>query len=67
MKPNRPLTTAEVSAWLGVPPETLRYWRHRDKGPRCYRLGGKRVVYDPADVDQWLADQKAATARGGAM
>lgn len=62
---NRPLTTAEVSARLGVPSETLRYWRHIDKGPRCYRLGGKRVVYDTADVDAWVAEQKAATLRGG--
>lgn len=62
---NRPLTTAEVSALLGVPPETLRYWRHLDKGPLCYRLGGKRVVYDPADLNAWVERQKAATTRGG--
>lgn len=61
----RPLTTAEVSERLGVPPETLRYWRHLDKGPRCYRLGGKRVVYDPDDLAQWVRDQKASTGRGG--
>lgn len=65
MQSDRPLTTAEVSARLGVPQETLRYWRHLDKGPRCYRLGGKRVVYDAADLEQWVADQKSATARGG--
>lgn len=65
MELNRPLTTAEVSALLGVPPETLRYWRHLDRGPRCYRLGGKRVVYDPADLDAWIERQKATTARGG--
>jgi DNA-binding transcriptional MerR regulator len=65
MEYNRPLTTAEVSARLGVPPETLRYWRHLDKGPRCYRLGGKRVVYDVSDVELWLSQQKAATVRGG--
>lgn len=65
MVPDRPLTTAEVSALLGVPPETLRYWRHLNKGPQSYRIGDKRVVYDRADLDDWLAAQKAATLRGG--
>lgn len=60
-----PLTTAEVSHRLGIPEETLRYWRHQNRGPACYRLGARKVVYDATDVDTWLATQKAATLRGG--
>ncbi|CRZ17976.1 helix-turn-helix transcriptional regulator [Mycolicibacterium neworleansense] len=63
----KPLTTEEVSALLGIPAATLRYWRHLSppEGPRCYRLGRKRIVYDPADVQSWRESRKAETARGG--
>lgn len=43
---------------------TLRWWRHEDKGPRSIRVG-KRVLYRPTDVENWLAAQEAQTARGG--
>lgn len=60
------LSTAEASAYAGVPSNTLRYWRHLDTGPTSYRIG-TRVVYDVADLDAWLAAEKAKTARGGAQ
>lgn len=62
----RPLTTEELAEQLGVPTGTLRYWRHAGIGPRSYTLGGRSVRYDPADVQHWLDEQKAATSRGGA-
>ena len=52
------LRPAEVSALTGVPAETLKYWRPRGKGPRWYRLEGARVVYDLADVETWLSQQR---------
>lgn len=58
------LTTAELSAWLKTPAETLRYWRWKGTGPRSYRLGSA-VRYDRADVLAWLAEQKHATGSGG--
>jgi len=63
----KPLTTAELSELIGVPAATLRYWRHLapPEGPRCYLLGRKKVVYDPADVLEWRESRKSATARGG--
>ncbi|CKH13003.1 helix-turn-helix domain-containing protein [Mycolicibacterium smegmatis] len=61
----RPLTTMEVSELLGVPEPTLRWWRYEGRGPRCYRLGGRKVVYDRADLERWVEEQKAATVRGG--
>lgn len=52
------LRVEDVSAQTGVPVNTLRYWRHRNKGegPKSARLG-KRVVYRPADVQAWIDAQ----------
>lgn len=60
-----PLSTPKVSEMTGIPESTLRYWRQTGDGPRSWRLG-RRAVYDQADVEAWLAAQKAATSRGGA-
>lgn len=60
----RVLTTADVSAWLKRPAETLRYWRWKGIGPRSYKIG-RATVYDEADVLAWLAEQKEATGSGG--
>ncbi len=73
MPPHRPLAndaeilnTAQVSAWLGVPPGTLRNWRSRGVGPACFQLlRGGRVVYRRRAVEAWLATQEVSTKRGG--
>lgn len=49
----------EVSALTGTSEATLRYWRHCGNGPRSYKLG-RRVVYDLADVQGWLDEQRRA-------
>lgn len=56
--------TAEVSQMTGLPKGTLRYYRHCDRGPACFTLG-RRVVYRRAEVERWIAEQEAATRRGG--
>lgn len=48
----------------GISEDTLRYWRYAGTGPRSYRLG-RRCYYDLADLEAWIAEQKAATQRGG--
>jgi len=61
------LTQAEVAEMLHQDTTaTLRWWRHRDCGPKSMRVG-KRVLYRLADVEAWLATQEAATARGGVL
>jgi predicted DNA-binding transcriptional regulator AlpA len=54
----------EVSELTGVPLGTLRYWRHADLGPASFTLG-RRVVYRRSEVERWIAEQEAATRRGG--
>jgi predicted DNA-binding transcriptional regulator AlpA len=50
----------EVHERTGVSVETLKYWRAQGRGPRWYKLG-RRVVYNLADVDAWLDEQRGAT------
>jgi predicted DNA-binding transcriptional regulator AlpA len=54
------LTTAQVSQQTGVPQETLRYWRHRGVGPKSFKLGPRKVVYDEAELEAWIEAQRAA-------
>jgi DNA-binding transcriptional MerR regulator len=60
------LGTKDAAAYLGgISEATLRYWRYSGNGPRSYRLG-RHTFYDVADLDAWVAEQKQATAVGGA-
>lgn len=43
---------------------TLRYWRHMGRGPASFTVAG-RALYRRSEVDRWLAEQEAATTRGG--
>lgn len=57
------LRTRDVSQLLGVPENTLRWWRYIGVGPQSFRLGPRRVVYRRSSVEDWLAEQEAAGAR----
>jgi len=48
------LTTGEVADLLRTSPETVRYWRHVQKGPRSFKIG-RRVLYASADVREFIA------------
>lgn len=52
------LTPVDVAAMLQIPLGTLANWRSAKKGPGFFRMGGL-VRYDPADVNAWLAGQRA--------
>ena len=59
------LGTRDAAQYLGgLSEDTLRYWWYAGTGPRSYRLG-RRCYYDVVDLDTWIAEQKAATERGG--
>ena len=58
----RLLTITEAADCLRTPVATLRYWRHRDIGPRSFRLG-RRVLYRREDLSAWI-DTNAGDIRG---
>ena len=53
-----------VSGMTGATPGTLRYWRANGEGPPSFKMG-RRVVYRRSEVEKWIAEQEAATLRGG--
>ena len=57
------MTTTEVSAELGIPVGTLRYYRSSGCGPVSFRLGG-RIRYRRADVLAWIEAQERGSRRG---
>jgi hypothetical protein len=67
-----PLRTNDLVALFGIPEATWRGWRHEDRkrpigepwtGPRFFKLGSI-VMYDQADVQAWVEEQKASTCKG---
>lgn len=57
------MNTKDAAAYLGVAEQTLKNQRGRGIGPRSYRIM-RAVVYDRADLDLYIAQQKAATLVG---
>jgi predicted DNA-binding transcriptional regulator AlpA len=57
---SRYMTTAELAELLRAPVESVRYWRHvPGKGPKSFKVG-RRVLYEVADVESWIAQAKAS-------
>lgn len=50
------LTTEEVARRYRTAPSTVRYWRYIGYGPKGIKRG-RRVLYDPAELDAWDAEQ----------
>jgi len=50
------LTTAELASELKRSPETIMRWRRQRSGPPYLRIQG-RVLYDRAQVENWLQQQ----------
>lgn len=47
------LRPRNVSEWLGIPEDTLKYWRQTGGGPP-YRKRGRAVWYHRQDIERWL-------------
>ena len=58
------MTPKQVAELTGIPEGTLRYFRSSGIGPASFRLQG-RVRYRRVQVEAWIAEQEAATLRGG--
>lgn len=53
------ITTTELASILRVPAETVRYWRHADKGPKSFKIG-RLVLYAESDVNDWINEQRGS-------
>lgn len=54
------MTTGEVAELLRVPAGTVRYWRYVGKGPKSFKVGGRRVLYAREDVESFVAEARQA-------
>jgi predicted DNA-binding transcriptional regulator AlpA len=54
------LTAPEAAAYCGSSASTFAKLRLYGGGPHYVKLG-RRVVYDPADLDRWLASNRRAS------
>lgn len=61
---DRFFTPAHVAAVLHKSIKTLANDRSAGRGPRSVKLGGK-VLYPADDLEAWIAEQSALSARGG--
>lgn len=52
------LDTREAAEFLGLGPQTLNNWRHLKQGPPYLRVGVKRIVYDPADLERYAKQRR---------
>lgn len=52
-------TVDDVSAYLGIPKETLYQWRTKGYGPKGARMG-KYLRYRQEDVEAWVDQQVVA-------
>lgn len=52
------LTVDEAAAYLRLSIDTLGRMRVRGGGPAFLKLGPKRVLYDQADLNRWLATRR---------
>ena len=50
------LSLQEACGFLRLPEGTLRYWRHRGRGPRSFKVG-RHVRYWRTDLILWLTEQ----------
>lgn len=58
------LSNNEAAALLGIAPNTLKFWRHRGRGPAFIKLGNSPqagVAYDHDDVIAWRDSRKFAS------
>ena len=57
MEPHLPLNVSEASRHVGLSVSTLNKLRVLGGGPIYLKLG-RRVAYDVADLDAWLASKR---------
>jgi hypothetical protein len=51
----KPLKDTEAAVFLGVKPQTMRVWRHKNIGPKFVRVSRNVVRYMAADLEEYMA------------
>ena len=54
------MTAGDLERHTGTRASTWRYWAHIGQGPPSHKIGRRRV-WKRAGVEQWLAEQEAAS------
>lgn len=64
----RMLRAPEAAEYLSLSTSTLAKMRLAGNGPRFIKWA-RRVAYDPADLEKWLADKRRSSTsdKGGAL
>ena len=55
------LNNAQAASLLGITPNTLKFWRHKSRGPKFVKLGDAPqagVAYDEADIRAFIESRK---------
>ena len=52
----RLLSAQDLADYLEVPVKTIYAWRHRNTGPRGFRVG-KHLRFRWRDVESWMAER----------
>jgi predicted DNA-binding transcriptional regulator AlpA len=58
MDVQRKLRTPEAAEYLGLSQSTLAKMRLRGDGPAYLKAGRRIVLYDPTDLESWLATRR---------
>jgi predicted DNA-binding transcriptional regulator AlpA len=58
------VSALDLEKLTGTKASTWRYWASIDTGPASFKLGRRRVWRKSVAL-AWLAEQEAATVRGG--
>ena len=54
----RQLVKEQTAAeYLGVSRSTMQQWRHYRRGPKYFKLGNKRILYDLTELEAWIESQ----------
>jgi predicted DNA-binding transcriptional regulator AlpA len=58
------ISNDEAAALIGIKPSTLKFWRHKGRGPNFVKLGEAKqagVAYVETDVIEWRDARKFAS------
>jgi len=58
MSNSKRISVSEAAIYTGLAESTLNKLRLTGDGPRFLKLTARRVSYDTADLDEWLASKR---------